>query len=688
MRLWLAAFLLSLVVPTGILIWHGYGQLKWEAFHQHRLLAEELATRIDGRLVELINEEEARSFADYGFLVVVGDPSANFVQRSPLSKYPSSSSIPGLIGYFQVDAQGAFSTPLLPGPEVVPATYGISAEELARRSGLEQRIQAILGENRLVQVAEREPIFRGLVAPTYPRRRNRPLAQEAMVGEADKDQVRIDASDDLASAVPEEEIRGQAVFDQLNRASDLREQNKQKLDTPLGRVEDLKLESRYAAEPMAELQRQVAPPKSDVLQKRAARKERSALPEPTAAGRAPAALARPVVRISTFESEIDPLEFSLLDSGHFVLFRKVWRDGTRYVQGALIEQQPFLRGVIESAFRDTALSRMSELIVAFRGSVFSAFTGQTSRRYRFRAEEPGGALLYRTRLSAPLSEMELIFSITRLPSAPGGTVLNWVAAVLAVVLFGGFYLMYRLGVGQIELARQQQDFVSAVSHELKTPLTSIRMYGEMLREGWASEEKKKTYYEYIHDESERLSRLINNVLQLARMTRNDLRLELKPLAVAELADGIRSKIGSQVERAGFELNLDCEAVAGQAVIQVDADAFAQIVINLVDNAIKFSARAEIRHIDIACHLHRQRTVVFSVRDYGPGVARDQMVKIFWLFYRAENELTRETVGTGIGLALVHQLALSMGGQVDVLNREPGAEFTVAFSAIDSAPSEK
>ena len=80
--------------------------------------------------------------------------------------------------------------------------------------------------------------------------------------------------------------------------------------------------------------------------------------------------------------------------------------------------------------------------------------------------------------------------------------------------------MYRLGVGQIRLHRQQQDFVSAVSHELKTPLTSIRMYGEMLRAGWVDEDKKRSYSDFIFHESERLSRLIANVLQLARMTRS------------------------------------------------------------------------------------------------------------------------------------------------------------------------
>ncbi len=229
------------------------------------------------------------------------------------------------------------------------------------------------------------------------------------------------------------------------------------------------------------------------------RKERTAVPEPVEetgsalfagasarADTAGTATAEGEMRIRTFESEIDPFEFSLLDSGHFVLFRKVWRDGQRYIQGALIEQQPFVHGLIESMFLDTALSNMSDLLRRLPGRCLLGLQragGAGSicpvpRQLR-------GTLLYQTRLSAPLSDVELILSINRLPAGAGGRVISWLAAILLLVLCGGFYLMYRLGAGQIDLARQQQDFVSAVSHELKTPLTSIRMYGEILREGWA-----------------------------------------------------------------------------------------------------------------------------------------------------------------------------------------------------------
>jgi signal transduction histidine kinase len=256
--------------------------------------------------------------------------------------------------------------------------------------------------------------------------------------------------------------------------------------------------------------------------------------------------------------------------------------------------------------------------------------------------------------------------------------LGWVTLVLAMVFVGGFITLYRLGLSQINLARQQQDFVSAVSHELKTPLTSIRMYGEMLKEGWADDAKRQEYYDYIHDESERLTRMITNVLQLAKITRNEPNFDLKPTNVGELMSNIESKIANQVERGGFVLNFNRNVVTDDATINIDEDCFAQIIINLVDNAIKFSKNADNKTIDIGSKLTGDKELQFTVRDHGPGIPGNQMKKIFRLFYRTESELTRETVGTGIGLAIVHQLTTAMNGKVDVVNVEPGAEFRISF----------
>ncbi len=722
----MAVFFLALAVPTAVLIWQAYGQLKWEAFHQYRGVAEGLSKRIDSVLMSRLEMAEARSFADYTFLVVAGDQELNFVQRSPLSEFPVAQDLPGVIGYFQVGTEGEFSTPLLPQGNADPATFGISADEYRRRTEVAQKIRQVLSDNRLVP---RQPtgLRRGLASlPASPEdaleevafeqendaamRRQRlsseTVALVANQAVGDKDQIdRIFAS--LQESTPRRnEAYSQRIFDELNapKKSVNKEfeaggyagetlggtlESKEKLNT-LGKVADLKLD--------AELQR-----KSEVLERsrsdaafrdeqrlyaasRTKRREQIALPESeppaaTAAARKPAAnlSAATDLRISTFESEIDPLEFSQLDSGHFVLFRKVWREGERYTQGILLSPRAFAAGVVDRGFYETGLSAMTNLIVAYRDDI--VFTLSGNRYPDYTAESFGGALLYRSPLSAPFDGLELIFSINGLPPGPGATVLGWVTLVLAIVFLGGFYILYRLGVSQINLARQQQDFVSAVSHELKTPLTSIRMYGEMLKEGWAEPEKQQQYYEFIHDESERLSRLISNVLQLAKITRNEPQFDLQAVTVGELMSQIQSKISSQVQRADFELHMHKDGRADNMTIDIDDDCFAQIIINLVDNAIKFSRDGEAKRIEISSTVTSDDKVQFAVRDFGPGIPKNQMKKIFQLFYRSESELTRETVGTGIGLAIVHQLSQAMNGKVDVINREPGAEFRVSFPAV-------
>jgi len=681
----LALLFLALALPTAILIWQAYSQLKWEAFHQFRGDAEELTGRIDTRLNDMITAADAQSFADYTFLVVSGDPSAKFVQRSPLSAYPVTETVTGVLGYFQVDSNGTFSTPLLPPEGTQAATLGIGGAEYGKRLQLAQEIQTVLVDNRLV-LSRQDFAARG------------PASDDAVdVVEGGLSERRAAANEDYS----------QQIFDELNQpkreplsagsragtsesdeAVGEASQPAQRFNS-FGKVSDLKLDAdlETKSEEMERdsIEQQLGAEGPSYNLGRQKRREQIALPEsavPHGSESIANVLGPSDLRISIFESEIDPFEFSLLDSGDIVLFRKVWRDGERYIQGMLLDQETFTKDLIGARFMDTALANMSNLIVAYHDDVIHTFSGRDNIVYPNVAEGLDGALLYRNRLSAPLDSLELIFSIQRLPPGPGGTVLGWVTLVLAIVFVGGFVTLYRLGLSQIKLARQQQDFVSAVSHELKTPLTSIQMYGEMLKEGWADEEKRQGYYEFIHEESERLSRLISNVLQLARITRNKPQFDSRPTRVGKLLSNTESKISSQVERAGFELRFKRDDDAEQATINIDEDCFAQIIINLVDNAIKFSKNAAERAIEVSSKRTRDNRILISVRDFGPGIPKDQMKKIFELFYRSESELTRETVGTGIGLAIVHQLTQAMDGNVDLINVEPGAEFRIMFPSAD------
>ena len=644
LRLWLFLFFLALLLPTLLLVQQSYSRLKWETFHQYQRMAAELSERIDQRLMQLISTENQRDFDDFSFLKNSARSNANVAQRSVLAEFPVPAQPPGLLGHFQVDASGQLLTPIVPFGNA--DNVGIPEIELSERIALQEKIQDILLANRLIQQSNIS------IKPEV-------AFDEEFLGESAD--VTVGAT--LGRSEP-------IAFEKLKNAI---EQTVQK--NAYSRVEDLQLKQNYLQKEVDQ-KRQVATRKLTTASSSKAMAARKAVKK---------TVGRP--RIRTFESEIDPFEFSLLDSMYFVLFRQVWRNGQRYTQGLLIEQAAFLKEVINAPFAQTSLSGMSDLLVAYQGNVIMPFYGAQASASRIQSqkitEQQLGEQLYQARLSDPMSDLQLIYSITQLPIGTGGRLILWLALILGTVLLGCFYLMYRLGLSQINLANQQQDFVSAVSHELKTPLTSIRMYGEMLIQGWAPEEKKKSYYHYIFDESERLSRLINNVLQLARMTRNEQKAELVVCNVPDLVREITSKISSQIEAADFTLEVNSGDEVTTAELMIDNDWLMQIMINLVDNAIKFSAKAEKKVIILDVQRSAGQRVSFTINDFGPGIDKQQMKKIFGLFYRSENELTRDTVGTGIGLSLVHQMTVAMGGNVTVANRElagefPGATFSVFF----------
>jgi signal transduction histidine kinase len=171
--------------------------------------------------------------------------------------------------------------------------------------------------------------------------------------------------------------------------------------------------------------------------------------------------------------------------------------------------------------------------------------------------------------------------------------------------------------------------------------------------------------------------LIDNVLEFSRLEQNRRDLHL---VVGSLSDAIRDaieKLRTHIEREGFRLELDLDDSI--PAVQFDRDGVTQLVFNLVDNALKYARHAETRKIEIGLHLENER-VELRVRDFGPGVADDQLRRVFEPFYRIGEELTRTTEGTGIGLALVKELAEGMGAVVFGRNASGGGfEVRVAFS---------
>jgi len=290
-------------------------------------------------------------------------------------------------------------------------------------------------------------------------------------------------------------------------------------------------------------------------------------------------------------------------------------------------------------------------------------------------------------LNWPFNGYSISYSTGQLPlsSAAIYSISLMLALILAITI--GCYGFYRLGIKQLKLAEQRLNFVSSVSHELKTPLTSIRMYSEMLKTGMvASEEYKTEYYEFIHSESERLSRLIDNILQLSKLSQPQHSVNPQYTKLSILTDIIRSKVSSLLVKSDFKLNILSEFEhPEQIMLLVDIDAFSQVVINITDNAIKFfdndlikdESRQKIDFI-FKKDAKNKDQIQMKIRDYGNGISLEQQSKIFELFYRGGSELTRSTQGTGIGLALVNELVLAQQGTIEVQRNTPGLAMKMSF----------
>jgi signal transduction histidine kinase len=229
----------------------------------------------------------------------------------------------------------------------------------------------------------------------------------------------------------------------------------------------------------------------------------------------------------------------------------------------------------------------------------------------------------------------------------------------------------------LRYAEQRSNFVAAVSHELKTPLTAIRMYGEMLRDGLVpGEEKRAEYYRTITAESERLSRLIDNVLEFARGERGEAPLALRTGSLASEVATLCDALRPHAAESGFTLEL--LAAPDVPAVSFDRDAVAQILVNLVDNALKYARGAGRRVVQVTC-AGEAGGVVLRVRDFGPGLPARDLGRVFELFQRGESELTRATRGSGLGLALVRSLARRMRARVSARNAEGGGfEVVVIF----------
>ncbi len=292
-------------------------------------------------------------------------------------------------------------------------------------------------------------------------------------------------------------------------------------------------------------------------------------------------------------------------------------------------------------------------------------------------EGPFGKALYRWRVQMVPQNAEE-FQAQRERTKGVRRVLILVSAVIIVV---GLVLVWLAVLTERRASRMKSDFIANVSHELKTPLSLIRMFGEMVATGrHKGEEAAREYGAIITRESERLSHLIDNVLDFARLERGKASYHFAEGNLADVVERALDVCRYRLDREKMKLSL--AVTAELPPVRIDENEMTLLVLNLVDNAIKHAADGGKVEVTLA---RAPGFITLAVRDFGAGIAPAEQSRIFERFYRSHSTRERNIRGSGIGLALVQYIAEAHGGRVTVESpvpgsSDPGSVFTVFIPA--------
>jgi len=248
----------------------------------------------------------------------------------------------------------------------------------------------------------------------------------------------------------------------------------------------------------------------------------------------------------------------------------------------------------------------------------------------------------------------------------------WLAGLvlLALLVVAGTYLIARAATRELAVARLQSDFVAAVSHEFRTPLTSLRQLTEVLRDGRVqSDDRRQTYYDAMVRQTERLHQLVESLLDFGRMEAGRSPYRMQPLDACAWVSSVVEQFSRENAGRGYQVDLDITGTA--ATIAADAPALTNALWNLLENAVKYSP--ECRTVWVSAERDQQRLLV-RVRDRGLGIPPEEQKEIFRKFVRGSGAKVLGIQGTGIGLAMVEHIVKAHGGEVRV-ESEPGAGST-------------
>lgn len=360
---------------------------------------------------------------------------------------------------------------------------------------------------------------------------------------------------------------------------------------------------------------------------------------------------------ATIEVEYTPMEVERR-GGALVLVRTVGSGPTAFVQGALFDE--------------------NYLVHEWLGALLTRFVVDAPVHIATRDEARTCPRVHAIS-SVPVWAVVCIDSATLGASRiPWITWLEWSLLALLLGVIGiAILAIERASKRERELGVQKSRFVSAVSHELRTPLTTIRMHAEMLADDLVDEARRPRVHEELVSETVRLSRLVENVLEASRIEEGRRPLRKRHLDLASHVHTITDDMRRFVEGKGFALRFEAADSAellagsprGEVMADVDPGAIEQVVVNLIDNAVKYGRSEGASAIDVRVSIEGDKAVIV-VEDGGQGIPVSELTRVFQRFHRVERVAQAHQPGTGLGLAIVKELVQSHGGEVKLANRTP------------------
>jgi signal transduction histidine kinase len=641
LKILILVFIFALCIPLAYFVVKTFRGLEQEEAATLSYFAETLFDEMEQLLAVMVQQEESRAIDEYNFLVSPAGsaPDADEMRPSPLSQPPDKAFI---LGYFQNNPDGSFQTPLVEGGSGMASGRADLVGELMEANTIFNRKRATGTDRIQARPAEMAP---------------RTKAQ-SKAGLADK-YLDFSHSQRSREYLGQKEKRVEQIT--VNQAANIA-----KMESAATRagassvVESQKRRSETIASAIR------TPGKTPAPQTR--RRIGSFLAEAEVdSGPMTASVDE---RAAGFQVEVAPLQAVFLTDDQIYIFRRVMVKNQIYRQGFVLQVNAFLDHLIQTYFLTQPMARFAvlRLRVVDQGRETGAIeTGRVGSAPEF--------VLNRS-FPSPFRFLQATLACQQIPRSAGRHTLVIMLSILAVIVLLGLFAIYQSTRTIVDLSERRSQFVSSVTHELKTPLTNIRMYIEMLEQGIAdTPEREQEYYRVLDSEGARLSRLINNVLELAKLEKKQRHIDLQTGNFEDVITAVLAVMGEKIRQDGFTLRTDISKIDA---FRYDREVMIQILINLIENSMKFGKGAPRREINIRGRQEREFAHI-SVSDTGPGIPRKDLKKVFEDFYRVENSLTRTTRGTGIGLALVKKFVQLMQGSVTAANNRDGPGCTITIS---------